>query len=110
MTIRSQISLILLGAFTLVVVATEAVQRYVVFPGFVSLERGDAATNADRAVQAVEREVEALSSFSLDWSAWDDMYQYVQDKNENFEANNLADVNFYNRSNLPVMFIYNTEG
>ena len=110
MTIRSQISLILLGAFALVVVATEAVQRYVVYPGFVTLEREAAATDADRAVQAVQREIEALSSFCLDWAAWDDMYRYVQDKNENFESNNLVVVDFYSRSNLPVLYVYDTQG
>ncbi len=61
MTLQRQTGLILLAACVLFTGAIEVIQRLVIYPGFVTLERTDAATDADRCVESISREVEHLS-------------------------------------------------
>ncbi len=56
---------------------------------FGKLEQREARLNVGRAADAVAREVRTVASKIYDWSAWDDTYQFVQDRNEEYVRANL---------------------
>ena len=89
MSLRTKVALLLLALFAGFAIAEFAIQRQVVYPRFLELEREEAGKNVDRAVQALQRELDLLVPSVNDWGLWDDTYQYVQDRNEEYEKANL---------------------
>ncbi|MDX9842115.1 MAG: hypothetical protein RBS95_11700 [Desulfobulbus sp.] len=53
--------------FSLYALIEYAVQRLVLLPAFVRLEEAATTSNTQRAVQALEREVELLVPSATDW-------------------------------------------
>lgn len=77
------------------------VARYVVGPSFEQLEIDEAQRNMNRVIATLEREVQLLDRLGFDWSAWDEAYQYMVDRNEAFANANLIDETFHhNKLNL----------
>lgn len=105
MRIRSKITFVLLCVFICLLGVSLAVERAVLDPSFRALEREEAAKDGNRCVQAIEREVEHLSNVGLEWSDWNDLYDYVVDRNEKFFEANLASKEYFRTADLPVMFI-----
>ncbi len=100
-SLRKQIAVLLIGLSLLLVVATYAVQSWVVMPAFAELERQDAIRDIIRGIEGVKRDVESISTTTHDWSAWDDAYKYVQGEYDEFAKGNLIDESFANtRLNL----------
>ena len=67
-----------------------AILQQLVFPGFGTLEREEAQKDLDRCVEAIRREVHHLDSLCHDWAAWDDTYDFVQDRNQDYVEANLV--------------------
>jgi sensor domain CHASE-containing protein len=89
MTLRSKVIALLLSVFAVYAVVEYAVQRFVLLPSFVELERSSATRNVERAVQALQREVELLIPSARDWGTWDDTYQFVEDRSADYVQANL---------------------
>lgn len=89
MTLRSKVTAILLALFGGYAAFSFALQQFVIYPRFVELEREQAAKNVDRAVQALQRELDLLLPSATDWGTWDDTYQFVQDRNLAYIESNL---------------------
>ena len=85
------------------------IQRQVVLPSFVALDRATATDNTSRVIEALNREVELLIPSATDWGTWDDTYQFMEDRNETFLTSNL---NSTALESLKVNFLglYDTEG
>jgi sensor domain CHASE-containing protein len=81
------------------------VQRLIILPSYIALEKDEAQKDIERCVAALNREIEHLDILNHDWAAWDDTYQYVQDKDDEYESSNLVDSSFTgNRLNLIYIF------
>lgn len=89
MTLRTKVFAVLLTVFATYGILEYAVQRWVVYPRFLELERAEAGKNLERAVQALQRELDVLVPSVNDWGLWDDTYRYVQDRNPEYEKANL---------------------
>ena len=89
MSLKKKIILLLLGLFALYGLIEFAVQRLVLLPAFVQLEAETATSNTQRAVQALERDIELLVPSATDWGTWDDTYQFITDGNEAYREANL---------------------
>ncbi len=94
MLLRSQIASLLIVLSITFVAMTYAVQALIVMPAFVELERQGVDRDINRCLDGLAREIDNLSNIANDWSAWDDSYQYVQDRNETFAKGNLVDEAF----------------
>jgi len=94
MSIRNQIACLLAVLTVALVVTTYAVQSRVILPAFERLERDSALADVKRCSAAIEREIEMLSHFCLDWSAWDDVYRFAEDRNDDFIDSNLKEKAF----------------
>ena len=57
---------------------------------FQQLESTDIEKNTERLRKAIEEEFNALSINNQDWSNWDDMYQFMADRNASFRKANLT--------------------
>jgi len=104
MSLRAQVAGLLIVLSIALVGATYAVQAWVVMPAFAHLEHQSALRDVDRCVNALERDIEGLSNFANDWAAWDDTYQYVQDRNETYAKANFMDETFES-AHLSLLYI-----
>jgi sensor domain CHASE-containing protein len=98
MSLRSQTVSLLLGLSILLVATMHVIQMLVVMPAFVELEQIGAERSVMCCVNALNRDLQSLSSMTSDWASWDESYQYVQDHNTEFQAKNLTDESFSNAS------------
>lgn len=89
MSLHTKVAVLLLSLFAAYAVAEVAVQRLVLMPSFVALERGNATRNVERAMQALQREAALLLPTAQDWGGWDDTYQFVVDTNPQYVEGNL---------------------
>lgn len=88
-SLRIKIIALLLAVFAVYAGAGYFLQRYVVYPSFVELEQEEAQKNVQRAIQALQRELELLEPSSSDWGRWDDTYQFMDDRGEDYTKANL---------------------
>ncbi len=84
MSLRSKTLVILVGVFALYAALDFGVQRYVLFPSFLAIERTEAEKDINRCKEALLRECRHLDRLCQDWAAWDDAYKFVSDRNEAF--------------------------
>ena len=96
MSIRAQITTLLIALSILFVGTTWIVQAWVMMPAFEQLERENVYRNLDRAVDAIKGDLQNLSNLANDWGAWDDTYRFVLDRNETFRQTNLMEQTFTN--------------
>lgn len=109
MSLRTKILLILVVVVVLYAGLDYGIQRLVVFPSFVTLEQDEASKDLNRCFEAIRRECFHLDTFNHDWAAWDDTYQFVQDRNAEYIASNLVAQTFMdNRLNL--IYLCNKKG
>jgi len=67
---------------------------FLVFPRFVLIEEYEAKVDVERVFLAIDQEVSTLKTLSYDWSAWDDTYQFVSDRNQDYIKSNLVPLTF----------------
>lgn len=89
MALRTRVTTLLLMLFGAQVLIGLAIQRVVIYPSFLHLEREEAVADVDRALQTLQRELDLLSPSANDWGSWNDCYQYLGDRNQEFYDSNL---------------------
>ncbi len=58
--------------------------------GFRDIERSVMGDNLERAKRAVEQRLEKIKAKAIDWAQWDDTYNFVVDKNQQYQDDNLG--------------------
>jgi len=96
-------------AFGLFVAADLAIQRFVVLPRFVELERNHARTDIERAQESIEREVEHLVHLCQDWACWDDAYNQVLNEDDPAVAARLHAATL-KESQIELLFVLDDTG
>lgn len=109
MSLKLKTPLILLLIIFIYVIAHMAIERYIILPGFLSLETTEAEKNARRPVQAIQREIHHLSSFIHDWSAWDETYNFIVTKSPDYVESNIVYSTFQDNT-LNMIYFCNTQG
>jgi sensor domain CHASE-containing protein len=109
MSLRAKVVAILVGVFALYGLLDYAVQRLVVLPSFVALERDEARRNLMRAVQAIDREAQLLAPSAADWATWDDTYRFIQDRNQAYIDANLQP-SALQQLKINLLNFYDTQG
>lgn len=89
MSLRTKVIGLILFIFSVYGALDYGVQRMFILPSFYALEQEESLKNMDRAVAAIQREIQHLGLSATDWSVWDDTYRYVQDRNEAYREANL---------------------
>jgi len=109
MRLRTKILLSLTVILGLYTILNFLVQRLVIFPKFVALERKEAIKDLDRVVDALDKEVDHLSLLCNDWAAWDDTYDFSLDRSQKYIQANLV-ITSFTSNNLNLIFFYDPEG
>jgi two-component system NtrC family sensor kinase len=109
MSVRIKVALILANVFALYCVAMLVVQRDVVRPSFLALERDNARADMARCVEVLRREIHHLGVLCRDWSAWDDTYGFLQDRNERYITSNLSPASLTD-NDLHLLYLFDTSG
>ncbi len=109
MSVRSKVLLIVTLVVALYGGVDYAVQRWVVYPSFVALERHEAVQDITRCVEALEREIHHLDTLCHDWAAWDDTYEFVFEPNDAYrEANFVPTV--LSQAGLNALYVVSADG
>lgn len=90
MSLRFKLLLFVVAISASVASATLLVQQLVMLPEFAHLEQSEADDDVKRCEQALQHDLEFLSRSSVDYAAWDDTYEYVAGRKENYEGDNLV--------------------
>lgn len=109
MSLRSKIFLILAVVVALYAAIDYGVQRWIVFPQFIALEQEEAQKDMVRCVEALRREIHHLDLEAHDWAAWDDTYEFVQDRNNEYIKANL-NLESFKTANFNLIYIVNPKG
>ncbi|MFN8421209.1 MAG: CHASE4 domain-containing protein [Anaerolineae bacterium] len=73
-----------------------AVSQATLMHSFEQVEATNTINNVQRAYWAVMADLEELKTTIIDWSRWDDTYQFASDGNQAFINDNLMDSTFHN--------------
>jgi len=103
MTIAKKTMLIMLVMILILLAANTAIQRFVIFPAFQSLEHQQAKKDVDRVEAIIFNALDLLNRHSNDWSYWNDTYVFMQDLNEDYIESNLSADTF---SNIQINLAY----
>ena len=109
MPLRVRISLIVVLAVVLYAGLDYCVQTLVVLPRFHELEREEARNDAQRAREALAREIVHLDTLVLDWSAWNETYRFVEDRNKDY-VNDTLNEETLEADNLNLLYITDAGG
>jgi len=90
MSMRAKIVAILVASAAAIFLADAVIERLVILPKFVVLERREAELNLDRVTHAIERELDQLARTTRNYGVWDDAFQFLQTRNPEFVKSNLA--------------------
>lgn len=90
-------------------ITVQGITHFILLQNALNVEQRTMQNHAERVMNALKIELNQLDSTAIDWSAWDDTYNFVQTNNTEFIELNLADETF---SNLRVSFMlfFNTSG
>jgi len=80
-----------------------------VLQSYNDLESNKTSTNVERATEAFSDEINKLMLITSDWAAWDDTYQFIEDRNEQYINATLNDATLQNLE-LSFILYYNTTG
>jgi signal transduction histidine kinase len=101
MSLQRKILGVLLLLLVLIAVTDYTIDRLLIFHNYVTLEQAQAKKDLARCVEALNAEIRHLDISTDDWSAWDDTYQFLQNRNEAYIKFNLVIQTFLdNKLNL----------
>ncbi len=106
MQLSEKVTLTLSGVLALFVGLNYGVFHVAVFRTFERLEKVQATRNAERCAAAIRQEVNYLTRTTIDWAQWDDTYQFVEDRNKEYEESNLGPQTFID-CRVSLIAIYN---
>ncbi|MGL1933107.1 MAG: diguanylate cyclase [Desulfotalea sp.] len=103
MTISQKVLLIMSLLVVILMSAAVLVQKKMILPTFTEIELQQAKTNIDRIEALYYEVVSELDRSAFDWSSWDDIYRFIQDRNKTFIDSNLGPETF---GNIQINFLY----
>ncbi len=109
MSLRSKVGIIVICIFIVYGVVDFGIQRFTIFPSFLSLERDEAIKESKRSVQAIQREIHHLDSLCHDWAAWDDTYEFVESLSSDYIESNLV-ISSFTENSLNLVYICDNNG
>ena len=109
MSLKLRIAIIVICVFVLYGVIEFGVQRYIIFPSFLSLEREEAIKDSKRSVLAIKGEIYHLSNLCSDWASWDDTYDFVKSLSNEYVESNLV-FSTFTANSINLLYIVNTNG
>ncbi len=108
MSIRRKFFIILLIATGLIVVLLSLIMSITVSKMVTNLEIIQSQNNLKAANKSLSNEFDRLNSLAADWSVWNDMYDFLNTRNENFLETNITN-DVITQLNVNFIGIYDTQ-
>lgn len=105
MSLRKKTVLILCFSAVLMVALIIAASRGILFQRYVELEKENLALNARRLESVFAAQTERYASYARDWAVWDSAYEYLRNKDPEFEKENLVPDTFRSLSVHFLVFV-----
>ncbi len=105
MNIRKTAMIYTIYAFVLYIIIVLIVSRFLILNAFTKLEVIRGVQQAEKVDQSIKQELMNLNSFTMDWSSWDDTWNYASKPNTAYIKSNMIDDTFTN-SNLNFLAIF----
>ncbi|WP_147820817.1 EAL domain-containing protein [Salidesulfovibrio onnuriiensis] len=109
LSLRKTTFLILLFAFGILVSVIYCTSTLTLLPRFRDIEERHLQGDMERARSIPVQQSRVLNTLVRDWAWWDDTYQFITDKNEEFIESNLPPSTFHS-SGLNLIGFYDTMG
>lgn len=90
MTLRSKTLLIVVVALCLLILILNIVFTQLLMDNYQQLEETILKKDIARAQKAFLEQIDQLSIKGSDWAKWDDTYNFLKDKNQDYMDSNLA--------------------
>lgn len=90
MKLRQRILLAIGATMFALILGIYALSSNLLLNSYTQLEKRESERNVERIVDAIEGQVEDMHVSAMDWSNWDESYQFLGDKNKQFVADNLG--------------------
>ena len=92
MSLNNKITLLLLAVYFLLLTVLTGQRIFFDIPELRALQNQSDFNEVDRVVRALEYQKVEVSRFTYDYGVWDDTYQYVQNRDQEYiESNYIAD-------------------
>ncbi len=101
MSLRRKTFLAMLLMMAVLLLLLYVVLRSIMLTSFGNLEREVVLRNLDRASNTFTDDIDHLGRAILDWSSWDESYQFVQDGSPEYITTNLPDGTFSRAGHQP---------
>jgi diguanylate cyclase (GGDEF)-like protein len=94
MTIKKKILLVLAIYFISAIAVTSLISYYVLQKKYLEIERQIVSKNLESVLNTYHNDINELNSVNIDWASWDDTYEFIVDRNEEYLRSNLVDSTF----------------
>src|SRR4051812_18722373 len=91
MSLRRKNFIAIISTLIGLVIVLFGISQFIILRQFNEQQQDAVHLNMDRALIALDRELDNLSSIDNDWAYWDDTYQFIQDRNQDYIDSNLTD-------------------
>ncbi|MBI9090643.1 MAG: diguanylate cyclase [Desulfobacterium sp.] len=101
MLLKTKVLLILVLVFFLFASLNYGIHRFIILPGFKTLEISEAKKDMERCIKVIREETYHVDTLCHDWAAWDNLYDFTASPSPGFVERNLnPDTMVNNRLNL----------
>lgn len=91
MKLANKTFVIITATFGVLIAFQAYLAREILMDGFDKLETRDAQVSVQRFRDVLQSHIDSLATKVVNWSVWDDAYNYVNTRNKEFEESNLQD-------------------
>ncbi len=109
MKLSFKIGIIIFSLFFLIITSEFLIQRLIVFPAFLELEKKEASEDMDRIKEALTNEITHMDNLCNDWATWDDTYNFARNGSNDYIETNLPDWIFH-ETGLNLIYVIDNEG
>ncbi|HST03688.1 MAG TPA: CHASE4 domain-containing protein, partial [Chloroflexia bacterium] len=110
MTLQKKTLLIIALTLGVPILVLYFTSQAIVLGRFSSIENDEAVQNIQRVQSALDDDLTALESTTRDWSMWDDTFQFIADRNQDYIESNLTGSLAMDNNRLDVMLFYDAQG
>lgn len=91
----------------ILIIAIFGMLYFYIYPQFIQIDVTETSKDIERGLSSIDRELNAVKAYSIDYANWDDTYRYIINPNSQYLINNYEppylkaqDINFVCISNL----------
>lgn len=105
MQLRKTVIIIISISFSILVLVLLASTRSFTYAKFAEIEDSLIASNFRRSINAIGAITADLNNLAADWAYWDDSYEFLTDRNQQYIDSNLPAETFQSQQNNLIIFL-----